>query len=170
MQFSIARLLLITLFVNIVVAATFVFPPLIGISLLTFVALFVVPPFIIVGAFNTRGLRQSFFLGAMISGTAHFVINVYLAVILLVSFSEGGFTSTDWGQPWIQYLNGAGFLLGSIGGLSGMTTYCFLKLGEKREVMPQKPVDWEFDNLSQQPDIYPESSSLSPGKETSLPR
>ena len=43
-------------------------------------------------------------------------------------------------------------------------------LGEKKEVVPQKPVDWEFDDLQQQPDTLSESSSLSPGKETSLPR
>lgn len=168
MQFSIARLLLITLFVNFVVAATFAFPPEIGVPVLTFLALFVVSPFIIVGVVNTRGLRQSFFLGAMISGTAHFVICIYIALIVWVSLIDGGYVGSDVDETWIRYLNGIGFLLGSIGGLSGMATYYFLKLGGKCDV-PQKPVDRESNDLSQ-PEIYSESNVLSQGMETKLPR
>ena len=169
MQFSIARLLLITLFVNFIVAATFVFPPAIGVSVLTFVALFIVPPFIIVGAVNTRGLRQSFFLGAMISGTAHFVINVYLGVMLTASFTDSGFDASELTETWIRYLNGFGFLLGSIGGLSGMATFYFLKLGEKRE-KPTSPVDWEDSEPSRRPEVYPESKPVTRAPETTLPR
>ena len=169
MQFSIARLLLITLFVNFVVAATFAFPPILGVSVLTFLALFIVPPFIIVGAVNTRGLQQSFFLGAMISGTAHFVVCIYVGVMITASIAEGGFSGSDMDELWLRYLHGIGFLLGTIGGLSGMASFYFLKLGKKSK-SPQRPVDWEFNDLSQQPDVYPESSSTSREKETTLPR
>ena len=93
MQFSIAKLLLVTLFVNFMVAASFAFPPQIGFPLLTFVALIVIPPFIIVGAFNTRGLRQSFFLGAMVAGTPHFIVSAYFAVMVAFSvISDGDFS------------------------------------------------------------------------------
>ena len=170
MQFSIARLLLITLFVNFIVAATFVFPPTIGVSVLTFVALFIVPPFIIVGVVNTRGLRQSFFLGVMISGTAHFVINVYIAVMLLISFADGGVNLADFDDDnWIQYLNGAGFLLGSIGGVSGMAAYYSLKLGDQKKV-PQMSHPIDSHDESRRPNIYPESGPLPTGKEPALPR
>lgn len=152
MQFSIARLLLITLFVNLIVAATFAFPAVVGISVLTFVAMFVVPPFIVVGAFNTRGLRQAFFLGTMVSGTAHFVINIYVVFLLIASLAGDGFSSSDLEDAGFRYLNGIMFLLGAIGGLSGMAAYYFLKLDERQE-NGQESVNKTSDDITSQQEI-----------------
>jgi hypothetical protein len=157
MQFSIARLLAITLFVNFVVAATFAFPPMIGIPLMTFLAMFVVPPFIIVGVANTRGLRQSFFLGAMVTGTPHFVISAYIFVMVIVAGVGGDFSPSDFDEVgFYQYIHGAGFLAGSIGGACGMASYWFLKFGEPKKKTSEPD---QVDPFSVEPAI--EESTLS---------
>ena len=133
-------------------------------------ALFVVPPFIIVGAVNTRGLRQSFFLGAMVSGMAHFVVNIYIAVMLTASLTENGLGADDFAETWIRYLNGFGFLLGSLGGLSGMATYYFLKLDGKTKAARPQIDHWEANESLSRPEIYPDSTTEPAVKEATLPR
>ncbi len=158
MQFSIARLLLITLFVNFVVAATFAFPPIVGILILTFVAMFVVPPFVLVGVVNTRGIRQSFFLGAMVTGIPHFFITAYLLVVCVIS----GFDGIDLGDfdelanNGYRYIHGIGFLVGSIGGLCGMASYWFMKLGKDKNPQPKQRV--EIENETTRPEIFHDSN------------
>jgi hypothetical protein len=133
MQFSIARLLLITLFVNFVLAATFALPFAVGFMILTFVSLFVIPPFVIVGAVHTRGIRQSFFLGAMVTGIPHFLVCVYCAVIVVFSFGDLSemVDSTDEAAGVLRYIHAIGYLLGAVGGGCGMAAYAFYKFGEQ---------------------------------------
>jgi hypothetical protein len=132
MQFSIARLLLITLFVNFVLAATFALPFALSFIVLTFVSLFVIPPFVVVAVVQTRGVRQSFFLGAMVTGIPHFLICIYYAVMVAAGFG-------DLSEVWdigdedvgpIRYIHAIGYLLGAIGGGCGMAAYAFYSLGE----------------------------------------
>lgn len=137
MQFSIARLLLITLFVNFVLAATFALPGAMGYLMLTFVSLFVLPPLLVVGVFNTRGLRQSFFLGAMVTGIPHFVFTVYYGLMIassVVSEDLNIFLDVDeTGLGGLEYVHPIGYLLGAIGGSFGMAAFAFLKIGENQK-------------------------------------
>jgi len=159
MQFSIARLLLITLFVNFVVAATFAFPPIVGILLLTFVAMFVVPPFILVGVVNQRGIQQSFFLGAMITGIPHFIVTAYFFVVCVIS----GFDGIDLGDLdeladyGYRYVHAIGFLIGTIGGISGMASYWFLSFGKQRNSKDNTELGLD-DDESKRPEIFPPAS------------
>lgn len=171
MQFSIAKLLLVTLFVNFVVAAAFAFPPTLGVATLTFVALFVVPPFVIVGVVNTRGLRQSFFLGAMVSGSAHYVLNVYFAVMIAMTVFENGVSTADFADDSLRYVNACGFLLGALGGLCGMAAHYFLTIGQPRKPTNNpNPLGWDDQDESGRPLIYPETQSAVPTKEPAMPR
>lgn len=143
MQFSIARLLLITLFVNFVLAASFALPGALGYLVLTCISLFVIPPFIIVGVVNTRGLRQSFFLGAMVSGIPHFIFTVYYGAMVAISLASGDLDgwdelfAADSELGGIQYVHPLCYLMGAIGGGFGMAAYLFFQWGDKKSNLPE---------------------------------
>jgi hypothetical protein len=137
MQFSIAKLLLVTLFINFIVAASFAFPPVIGFPLVTFICLFVIPPFIVVGAVNTRGIRQSFFLGAMVAGVPHFIVSAYMAIMVGFTLSGADWSDFTEMESPMRYMHVLGLLIGALGGVSGMASFYFLKYGPKQS--PSKP-------------------------------
>ena len=128
MRFTIAKLILATLVINLVVCLTFAVPTEIGFPILTFVSLIVIPPAIVVGVVNTRGVRQAFFLGCMLSGVAHFIFCVYVAMVF--AFGEAIYDSVNDG---FQYMHLIGFIVGLCGGMSGVGMYYWLKFGELRE-------------------------------------
>lgn len=162
MQFSILRIMLVTAFVSFVLAAVFGLPTPVGFLVLTFVSLFVLPPFIVVGVVNTRGLRQSFFLGAMISGIPHFLITAYFGcwIAILIVSGEGYASLANDGlvdEVGMPIVHAAGFLVGTLGGLSGMASYAFLKVGNRnRSAQASTSIPTQKDDSSPTPPtIYP---------------
>jgi hypothetical protein len=141
LQFSIAKLFLLILFFGLLLGATFTFPNLAGLFTLFILAGFILPAFVIVGVVNTRGLRQSFFLGAMVTGIPHFVYVGYMILWLPQSFDGANdFTSM------LEFVENSKFgrigqfiwiLMGCLGGLSGMAAYGLITMGTK----PKKPVE-----------------------------
>ncbi len=126
MQFSLKRLLILFAFANLLIAAAFVFPPILSMIVFTFVALVVLPPIIMVGVVQTRGSRQAFFLGAMVTGTPHFIINLYLLLMFSaeLDFSQLMATDDDFGYFGMMHL---GFIvIGTLGGLMGMAAHAML--------------------------------------------
>ena len=128
MRFSIAKLIVVIFLASIVFCLTFAVDPYIGIPLLTFVSLFLIPPVLLVGAVNTRGAKQAFFLGCMISGIAHFVVSVYLALFVFMG------ALTDWGdEEVLRYLHLGGYIFGLIGGCAGVGAYFFVKQDDAKD-------------------------------------
>lgn len=130
MRFSIARLLIATVLVNLVLCLSYAVPAWIGFPALTFLSLIIIPPMIIVGVVNTRGARQAFFLGCMLSGIAHWVISMYMAVMFGVSaFDSSGmsdiFEADEFGI--LRGMHAIGYLIGIMGGLSGVGMYFFVR-------------------------------------------
>ena len=129
MRFSLANLLVITGLICLLMAATFGMPSLIGLSLHCFVSLVVLPPIIFVGVLSTKGQRRAFFAGAMVSGIPHFIWSVYFTVtmgfelldgsgVVLLGGFGGGFN--------ISLTHVIGYMIGLMGGLSGVATHRLL--------------------------------------------
>ena len=127
MRFSIAKLLVAMLLLNILVCLTFATPAWIGYPLLTLIALIIVPPMIIVGVVNTRGPRQAFFLGCMVAGLPHFVMSLYMGVMLVFSYEDWSWANEE-GVRVMQLAQLGGYFLGLLGGLSGVAGW-FLIVG-----------------------------------------
>lgn len=130
MRFSIAKLLVAMLLLNILVCLSFAAPSWIGYPLLTLIALIVVPPMILVGVVNTRGPRQAFFLGCMVAGLPHFIIALYTGVVMVISYEDWSWADGE--VAWImQIAHIGGYFLGMLGGLSGFGAYFVLGCGEQ---------------------------------------
>lgn len=127
MKFTIGTLLLVTLTVAVLLACGFILPAGIGALILTFISLFVLPPFIWVGAINLRGTQQAFFLGAIVSGIPHFVYSAYAAITYVIYRSEGLSYILDPEFPRDYcYIHLIGILLGCFGGFWGTVSHQFL--------------------------------------------
>ncbi len=138
MRFSMAKLMVGVLLLNLLLCLSFVTPLNIGYPLLTLVSLAVIPPFVIVGVFNTRGAKQAFFLGCMVAGTPHFIFSVYMAVMMSFSFSEWVNSSGD-SDAWImQSSHLVGYMIGALGGLSGLGAFYFINSEERSESEVQR--------------------------------
>ena len=131
MQFSLKRLLVLFAFANLLIAAAFVFPPLLSTIVFTFVSLVVLPPIVIVGVVHTRGSQQAFFLGAMVTGMPHFIMNLYWLVVVSMTlhFEQLAGTAEELGSFGVFHL---GFIiLGALGGLMGMVAHATLLSAKK---------------------------------------
>jgi len=132
MRFSIAKLLVAMLLLNVLVCLAFAAPAWVGYPILTLIALIIVPPIIIVGVVNTRGPRQAFFLGCMVAGLPHFIISLYMGVMIVLSYQDWSWATDD--GTWIMQLTQVGgYFLGLLGGLSGVGAYYLLGCGEQQE-------------------------------------
>ncbi|MEL7496993.1 MAG: hypothetical protein AAFN77_05245 [Planctomycetota bacterium] len=138
MKFSIARLIVAITLANVVFGLTFAAPAEIGIPILTFISLVILPPALIVGAVNTRGVRQAFFLGCMFAGIAHFILSTYIAIFF--SFSPSTFvTDLVEENSVLRYIHLIGYMLGLTGGLSGVGMYYLIAHENKK--LDQKKSD-----------------------------
>ena len=126
MRFTIAKLIVATILVNLVVCLTFVTPVAIGFPILTFVSLAIIPPAIIVGVVNNRGSKQAFFLGCMSAGVCHFVLSVYLGVVCVVEPTTLG----DLDEQW-QYVHLVGYIVGLTGGIAGVGMFYLVNAGKQ---------------------------------------
>ena len=130
MQFSTRSLFLLVTFYATLIAITFSMTNLAGVALMTFICLIVLPPFVQVGVFTTKGFRQAFFIGAAIGGMPHFAIAFYYSVSLGIQASSGFFISTWYEAEEIYIYLMIGHLIGigmaSSGGLSGCISYGIL--------------------------------------------
>ena len=145
MRFSIAKLLVAMLLLNVLVCLSFAAPPWIGYPILTLIALIVVPPIILVGTVNTRGPRQAFFLGCMVAGLPHFIISLYTGVVMVISFEDWSWAADD--GVWIMQMSHVvGYFLGMLGGLSGLGAW-FLIIGNdaKKVTVSEKSAGEDFD-------------------------
>ena len=131
MRFSMAKLLVAMLLLNVLVCLTFAAPAYIGYPILTLISLIIIPPAILVGVVNTRGPRQAFFLGCMVAGLPHFIFSVYIAVMLVFSFSDVTFSTDDESDWLVQLTHLGGYFLGMLGGLSGVGAYFLIVASEK---------------------------------------
>lgn len=153
MQFSMARLLVSVLVVNVLLCLAFVVPSVVGVPLLTLCSLVVLPPFVIVGVFNTRKARQAFFLGCMVAGTPHFIYSVYLAVMVSASFSDLSFY--DDGGWSMQLFHLGGYFIGALGGLSGVGSYYLITSDEKAANERTIEEKQHFDDFSNEGATHP---------------
>ena len=146
MRFTIAKLLIAMLLLNVLVCLSFAAPAWIGYPILTLISLIVVPPIIIVGVVNTRGPRQAFFLGCMVAGMPHFLVSLYMAVIMVISYQDWDWLDED--GVWVMQMSHvAGYFLGMLGGLSGLGAY-FMIVGndrKKKSVEPEQMPSEDFD-------------------------
>ncbi len=131
MRFSISKLLVGTGFLCLFLALSFAIPQPIGFYIQTGISLFVLPPILIVGVVNTRGLRQAFFLGSMFAGFAHFCYCLTKMVTLSWGIFDGSavfeveeLDRTEAFMISITHFVGIG--AGIIGGITGMLAYRFI--------------------------------------------
>ena len=127
-RFTIAKLLIATVLINIAVCLTFAVPFEIGFPILTFISLVVLPPMIIVGVVNTRGARQAFFLGCMFAGIGHFIVSVWI----FIAFAFGQFGGSSDFKDLPKYIHLAGYAIGLMGGLSGVGMFYLVTTGQRR--------------------------------------
>ena len=155
MKFSMARMMAVMGFVSIVLAATFAMPSYIGWGILTAISLLFMPQLIWVGAFNTRGRKQAFFVGAILSGIPHFVVAAYLVIYLGIS-GEWDFSAD---LPWINIIHPIGYLIGLVGGLGGMFAHWLI-------VTPRNPKEQSGDFVEPQGfDMEQKSKAVEPASE-----
>lgn len=147
MRFSIAKLLVVMLLLNVLVCLSFAAPAWIGFPILTLIALIIVPPIIIVGAVNTRGRRQAFFLGCMVAGLPHFLYSLYFGVIMASSLGDLSWADDD-GAWWMQASHLGGYFLGFIGGLSGLGAWYMIVGNEPKKIASKKQTtQTDFDDV-----------------------
>lgn len=124
MQFSITRLFVITTFIAVLLSATFGLPDNLGAFVQWIMCMFVLPPFVVVGVISSRGLRQAFFIGAMVAGLPHYLANFYIS-FNVITFHESMLTIetfSDFDNNYrLRNLTLIG--LGCFGGLMGMLAY-----------------------------------------------
>ncbi len=126
MRFSLKSFLMVVLLINLLAGITFGLPTYVSFSLLTFVSLVVFPPIIIVGVVNTSGYRRAFFLGAMVAGMMHYLVSFYYGYTLVLGGIQGDISDIDFEGDDVRFLvfmHPIGYLIGVIGGLSGMFAY-----------------------------------------------
>lgn len=144
MRFSIARLLIATVLVNIILCLSYAAPVWIGFPALSFLSLIIIPPMIIVGVFNTRGARQAFFLGCMLSGIMHWVVSLYMAVMVAMSSFDGSGMSDLLAADELGIFRSfhiIGYVIGIIGGLSGVGMYFFVTSDPTQAVKKEPPAE-----------------------------
>ncbi len=131
MQFSTRSFFLAVTFYATLFAITFSMNNLAGVALMAFICLVVLPPFVQVGVFTTKGFRRAFFIGAAIGGIPHFIVGFYYSILVGLQGSLGLDTFSNWFQPqddvryvMIGHLIGIG--MASFGGLSGCISYGIL--------------------------------------------
>lgn len=75
----------------------------------------------------TRGIRQAFFLGVMVSGLLHFLTSLYLCFFMAIGILEdpdlSGLSDMLAG---LRYFHLIGIAAGAIGGACGMAAYRLL--------------------------------------------
>jgi len=127
MQYSLKRLLTLFAFANLLIAAAFVFPPLLSMIVFTFVSLVVLPPIVMVGVVQTRGSQQAFFLGAMVTGTPHFIISLYMLIMVSVTLDIDQLAATSSDEfDYFGVMHLGFIILGTLGGLMGMAGHVAL--------------------------------------------
>jgi len=151
MRFSIAQLIAVIFLANIAICLTFAAPIEIGYPILTFISLFIIPPALLVGAINSRGSRQAFFLGCMISGMAHFIISVCLTVFMAIYFNDFATMFTGDDVAHLKYLHLCGYIVGLIGGCTGVGAYSLVthEKNSKKAATPEQRVDPLADEFSE---------------------
>jgi hypothetical protein len=143
MRFSIAKLLVAMFAFNVLIGLSFAAPSWIGFPILTLIALVVVPPVIIVGAVNTRGPRQAFFLGCMVAGLPHFIVSLYTGVIMVISYEDWSWADDE--TAWImQMCHLGGYFFGLIGGLSGVGAWFMIAGSDVKAVNKEQAVKVDF--------------------------
>lgn len=115
---------------SILFAMTFTTPPALGLYLWSWVCVGIFPPFVVVSVVFSRGERRAFFIGCMIAGSMHFLVNFYLGITLITELLDlslpdfAGFLDGGWGPHFdsrIMQLLFTGLSFG--GGLIGMQAY-----------------------------------------------
>ena len=131
MQFSTRSFFLVVTFYATLIAIAFSMNNLAGVMLMTFICLVVLPPFVQVGVFTTKGFRRAFFIGVAIGGMPHFLIGFYYSMLIGLQGSFDLDTFSVWFQPeddcrymMLGHLIGIG--MASTGGLSGCISYGIL--------------------------------------------
>ena len=131
MQFSTRSFFLVVTFYATLIAIAFSMNNLAGVMLMTFICLIVLPPFVQVGVFTTKGFRRAFFIGVAIGGMPHFLIGFYYSMLIGLQGPLDLGTFTVWFQPeddcrymMLGHLIGIG--MASSGGLSGCISYGIL--------------------------------------------
>ncbi len=147
MRYSIAKLLLATVAVNVIVCLSFATPVEIGFPILTFISLFLLPPALVVAIINTRSARQAFFVGCMVAGIGHFVMSIYLFIIYIFDASSLG----DISDEPIRYLHIVGYSLSLVGGLSGVGMFRLVQPGLPKEAKANLPSVDQPDGALTQP-------------------
>ena len=135
MQFSTRSFFLAVTFYATLIAITFSMNNFAGLALMTFICMIVLPPFVQVGVFTTKGFRQAFFIGVAIGGMPHFLYSFVASADYYSTSSMQDFFAGDALSSWFeldedsQYLM-LGHLIGigmaSVGGLSGCISYGIL--------------------------------------------
>ena len=132
MRFSILSFLIVILFVNLLVGLVFGVGGPLAYLLITLIALFVLPPFLWVGLIQTRGVKQSFFIGAIVSGIPHAVITAWmLSMVVAQGDLIDIWESNNWTEDADDYLffnvmHLVFIFLGTMGGLVGMGSFVLL--------------------------------------------
>lgn len=136
MKFSMAWMMTVMGFVSVVLAAAFAMPPLVGFFVLTFISVAVMPQLIWIGAINSRGRKQAFFIGAILSGIPHFTITSYCLFLYAVEPSSLG-AGDELGI--INIIHVAGYVVGLLGGVGGVLSHCFI-VPEKSVYEAERPL------------------------------
>ncbi len=113
-------------------ALSFAVPLNIGFLSLSLISVFVIPPFLWVGVFNTVGAKRAFIIGCMVAGTPHLVLSVYFLIggFVFGSFSGGNYfdslTNLDSSESsFIRLVHIVSYGIGLFGGLVGLGSYYF---------------------------------------------
>jgi lipid-A-disaccharide synthase-like uncharacterized protein len=139
MKFSMAKMMAVMGFVSLVLAAAFAMPPFIGYLVLTIISLLFLPQFIWVGAINTRGRPQAFFIGAILSGIPHFCVSAYFLFAVGAYMEVDVFDSSNNEEAYmVNIVHLIGYAIGLFGGLGGVLAHWFIVPKTARESLPER--------------------------------
>lgn len=157
MQFSLGRFIILVSMLSVVLALSFAAPFEIGFQLLTVISLVIIPPMILVGAVQARGVRQAFFLGCLVAGTPHFILSLYYGIFFgfQTIWSDGtplieSVEDESGGILFLQLFHLIGYAIGMLGGLSGVCAHYFIR-DNKRETTPANHIGAVVEALDDDP-------------------
>ena len=112
----------------------------------------------------TRGIRQAFFLGVMVSGLLHFLTSLYLCFFMAIGILEDPDLSslTDL-LAGLRYFHLIGIAAGAIGGACGVAAYRLLIQPQREnEDRPHHTQDAADQNASAKNDLPEQLEALPP--------
>lgn len=119
-------MLVVVNLIALVLAASFAMPVWLGFPLLTIVSVVVLPPTVLVGAFQTRGAKQAFFLGIVAGGALHYIISIYYAFMVVIALADSGWAEVFSDAEGLTYFHPVGYILGLVSGAAGVIAHRFL--------------------------------------------